>query len=332
MSNFTPQQLLQQIGGQQLHLHCKAIAPATNKQSLELLCHGQLTDRLLLAMTRIGVRHVQISGLSQCSRCPTRRGKQRLLQTLQLRSSIQQQFPAIATDSTEVSFHAKEKSEQTDVPRVSVSRRHFLDRLFKSTGKLAAYAAVQTLPIHLPDLANKQTITDSSVLTAQDYANKHVPSQLRLAEQTARTLLNRNDNHAGLFDWFTQILGDGICDACGNCATLCPTGAINRTQESIYWMIRFRSVDCIGCMLCIAACPKHALKHATISDKTFITEQRITTLYLCQEIACRRCKRIFISSEDTTALCPTCRHEQNIENDLFGHADFFRTTNPGREL
>ena len=55
--------------------------------------------------------------------------------------------------------------------------------------------------------------------------------------------------------------GDGslsaiFCNQCGECITVCPTGALSKDRKGI---IRLRKKLCVGCLSCVGFCPYGAM-------------------------------------------------------------------------
>ncbi len=46
------------------------------------------------------------------------------------------------------------------------------------------------------------------------------------------------------------------CSQCGRCAEVCPVEAIYQDKKGIY---RIRKKDCVGCLMCVAACPEDVM-------------------------------------------------------------------------
>lgn len=61
---------------------------------------------------------------------------------------------------------------------------------------------------------------------------------------------------------------------CGECTSVCPTGAVNKNKGP--QTITISSIDCIGCGACIGACPTGALDSTTMPRNAF---SRIRTIF-----------------------------------------------------
>ena len=57
----------------------------------------------------------------------------------------------------------------------------------------------------------------------------------------------------------TVYVDEDLCIDCGGCISLCPTGALHLTEE---YNLEFVKEKCIGCLLCLEACPRFAIKES----------------------------------------------------------------------
>ena len=52
---------------------------------------------------------------------------------------------------------------------------------------------------------------------------------------------------------------EGACRGAGDCASVCPTTAIQVEHDGLDWTWRLDRAACTGCGLCMEACPNRAL-------------------------------------------------------------------------
>lgn len=113
----------------------------------------------------------------------------------------------------------------------------------------------------------------------------------------------------------------GGCTACGACAGVCPTGALEAEPNTP--VLRVTEVRCVGCGLCAAACPEAALgieRRLRWARESFAPR----VLVRADAHACPACGRVFATREaieavvdrlrslglgdpELLALCPDCR-------------------------
>ena len=96
-----------------------------------------------------------------------------------------------------------------------------------------------------------------------------------------------------------------VSDACGftpTCESLCPTGAIRRTNEQL----QFNHERCVNCRLCETGCPEHAITMETALDLEQLPERNggdpWTTVQEDELFECRRCGEPFVSTATVEKL------------------------------
>lgn len=115
-------------------------------------------------------------------------------------------------------------------------------------------------------------------------------------------------------------LNADACRAHGICAQVCPTEALQETQDGV---LIYDPQACLDCSHCLNACPEMALTRTDLSQATAITLRRV------QRIDCQSCSRPFTPDDgdlrcDTaeTITCPACRRESALMlesfHELFG--------------
>ena len=101
------------------------------------------------------------------------------------------------------------------------------------------------------------------------------------------------------------------CDASGVCSKVCPTDALQLSDQGV---LSFTSLDCINCGFCISHCPEQALMMTDSSDfGTWVLRENPV-------VACFDCGREFSSSQidsDAAPICPACRREKNLLQEGF---------------
>jgi Pyruvate/2-oxoacid:ferredoxin oxidoreductase delta subunit len=100
----------------------------------------------------------------------------------------------------------------------------------------------------------------------------------------------------------------GRCDACGACARLCPTQAIEfaQTNPAADGMIAFDMSRCVGCAVCVDVCDPRALALAAPLG-TGATRKA----WALTSVKCPGCGKAYLASRGVTAFaigrCPSCR-------------------------
>jgi len=105
---------------------------------------------------------------------------------------------------------------------------------------------------------------------------------------------------------FADIRADrALCSMCGACGALCPTGAIGTVELDRRSVLYFNFGWCTGCLLCVRACPEHALGVDEYVDLGKISAPGRPLLSFATE-RCPKCKDRYIP-ERTKGECPVCR-------------------------
>lgn len=99
------------------------------------------------------------------------------------------------------------------------------------------------------------------------------------------------------------------CDACGACAQLCPTPAIEMTPASIMaaGALSFQMSSCVGCGVCVDACAPGAL--APAAPLSTLGERRAWSLVSAPCPQCGKAYRALQATRESPSagLCPACR-------------------------
>ncbi len=51
-------------------------------------------------------------------------------------------------------------------------------------------------------------------------------------------------------------IDQAVCTACGLCAAICPTEALQAETTAEHWTLRFEAASCIACAQCVSVCPE----------------------------------------------------------------------------
>lgn len=119
----------------------------------------------------------------------------------------------------------------------------------------------------------------------------------------------------------TLTLNANACLAHGVCARVCPTAALQSTQEGA---LIFDPLACLDCGHCQSACPEQALDMSHSAFPVTTTTARVT-LRQGQLFECFECQHTFPANgeaDSDTPVCPACRRERALLeesfHDLFG--------------
>lgn len=105
---------------------------------------------------------------------------------------------------------------------------------------------------------------------------------------------------------FARYGVDAQCTACGVCARVCPTAALNfsRDEAEATYQLSFSPAACIDCDLCRRVCVPGALVRAAVTLEGLLAEGELV-LAAGRLRTCAKCKTQFAAAQDA-ALCPAC--------------------------
>ena len=120
---------------------------------------------------------------------------------------------------------------------------------------------------------------------------------------------------------FGKIKINENCSLCQTCSFFCPSEAILRDLEG--GQITFTHGLCIGCGLCVRACPENAIKVERILDFSSLTKN---VVFKDTILKCVKCGKPFMSKsayeklrkvsglDKTLLFCPDCRPKTILES------------------
>jgi ferredoxin len=210
-------------------------------------------------------------------------------------------------------------------------------RLLESSGSAAIVAIVSTAPAQ-PALERPVWEADNPPLSRRDLfrlasrrgqvvaaramsddapSAAHAPSRERQRLWKALEHLPRDQRQdpgplpAG--PGYAAVRASDACSACGACARLCPTGALQlqlNTEASPNYRLTFLPWACIGCDACTHACLPGALAldPAPTLEAVFGPREPVV-LQSGELVRCARCKT-WMAARPGTTLCPTCDYRR----------------------
>jgi ferredoxin len=104
-----------------------------------------------------------------------------------------------------------------------------------------------------------------------------------------------------------------VSEACanhGNCAAVCPTGALRAYRAEAVAGLEFEPGACIACGVCAVVCPEAALSISPAA-KTDTSASATAVLTRKSQRECTRCDNPFVTAGDEE-LCPACRKDVSL--------------------
>jgi len=302
---------------EEVHIGCQ-IANEAHASMADIPCHGMLTESLLAALYGNGVGRVHLHGLETCESCPTRTGKHRIEAVKQHARSkipaIQIHIEDSVGDKITVAEQANKAKRLTNEP--VLARRQFLSVFARKSAAMMMPNAVK----HLIEDGAEQGVSAGVGDDKKILMHKHIPEYHRLSLMAL--LSDRGED--GAFG-FHEITASNDCTGCRVCAVRCPTGALIWYDQNDQVRLEYRALACIGCGLCISICPSDALSMAGQQDYGVLRNDQRTLLFRSQQLTCINCDEHFLSSDNDSLYCLTCKNEMDIKKQWAGG---FRFTGP----
>ena len=130
-----------------------------------------------------------------------------------------------------------------------------------------------------------------------------------------RTLL-RSESWEGtcpvVFDrespWARVSVDEDGCTACGTCVSVCPTDAIEMTEEGENRVLLFKPSACANCSLCREACIEEVLDYEEVIWIADILQDEVDVIATIKPTWCALCGDLI--PDGTGEMCPTCERRQ----------------------
>ncbi|MCC7451686.1 MAG: 4Fe-4S binding protein [Anaerolineae bacterium] len=244
-------------------------------------CLAALGPSAYVGLTALGVKRIAVR-LDACTQCPL----------VQLQPEIAQAVAAardLITTTIEIVDQPPRKPRQQPVISTRnppVSRREFFQ-------KLAAQ--------HGPSTA--QTINDAVDSPAE---GKRPPRERRRLI-AALKLTRKAVKPAPIPDQqpFAKATVDQTCTACGLCARLCPTDALQFVTDDGHYALQFTTSACIDCDLCTKVCASGSIWLNGTPTPVEVAASKPVILTAGNLQRCTKCGVSF-AGDPTTTLCPVC--------------------------
>lgn len=204
----------------------------TGPDEIILPCVGLLSKQVLSAIFLIKSKSVVIN-VSGCAGCCNQEVSDSFLHNYR---QITEVLAEVRTAKT-ILIHNEEQLHD-----IIVDRRLYLTniRKFATTVTKKSFAT------------NKVTQPDKQETT------RRIPLKVRLLKKLAAEL--ETESRIKILELFGQQLSiNDNCTVCPLCKGICPTGAIQIERSEGCKNLKFNSLDCSGCGLCVEFCKKNAL-------------------------------------------------------------------------
>ncbi len=171
-------------------------------------------------------------------------------------------------------------------PNESLSRREFFSFFRSNAGRAVVAASLSGSP-----KADSDRVAPDSETFSRALAKLGTPAAETVASERLATI---------------QVAES--CTACGLCAKICPTHAMEFRADGGYYVLAIQPRTCLGdaCGLCALICPAHAITLTPGIARDALTVSDPAPLRSGALTICRQCNTPF-AAEPGQALCPVCR-------------------------
>ena len=110
---------------------------------------------------------------------------------------------------------------------------------------------------------------------------------------------------------FAWVSVSETCTACGVCAHVCPTSALQfeKNEAEKAYTLTFSARNCIGCEMCMHVCAPSAVSVNHTPTFAQIFGEETMTLQEGELVKCERCG-ILMAAKPNVHLCPLCEYRQ----------------------
>ncbi len=253
----------------------------------QVACLARLSPELL---TALAAEHETVwLNDSPCADCPigarahpkilaARDAANRLLAAWQRSDAIR-----CYTDSA---LGAARKVARIGNPNQALSRREFFSFFRSNAGRAVVAASLGGSP----KADSSRAVPDSETFS-RALAKLGTPAAETVASERLATI---------------QVAES--CTACGLCAKICPTHAMEFRADGGYYVLAIQPRACLGdaCGLCALICPAHAITLTAGVARDALTVSDPAPLRSGALTICRQCNTPF-AAEPGQSLCPVCR-------------------------
>lgn len=270
---------------------------AKRPPEVEVPCLGRVTETMLVGAAVFGAEKIwlNLAGCAECENSPgvvlardLVRGVDRLLEEwgCPVEFSLTAEPPEI--DAAEI--RVAEVAEEYD-------RRELLTKF----GREFLASGLGMAEGRIDRLAN---VFDPPAPEAFTY---RVP---RRRELFLRLLQKMDEREATVIadglSFYGLELDANKCNFCGNCASFCPTKALEMKRKDTTAELEFTLARCLGCDLCLGVCAPRALRVAPAVDLAALRSGRAASLSEQKYYKCRKCMQLFASAVERD-VCDFCR-------------------------
>lgn len=246
-------------------------------------CLGLLSASALVAMAALGAETITLR-LDRCQNCPFGRARYGIEEAMQIARRL---------------LDALGAPGEIAVVMDAAEAGHWVERsVHDAGGPVFSRRPVRGSTTEIPQAA-------SQTLAADDLAARlEMPRErLRLLLALARLPHAHDELPAGL--GFARFEAGSDCTACGLCARVCPTGALQLLEEDDAYRLTFLPGACTDCGACLPYCKPEALQAAGTPVLGEVLNAEPVVLISGALRVCKKCGTRYAGPGEGN-LCPVC--------------------------
>ncbi|TET53775.1 MAG: 4Fe-4S dicluster domain-containing protein [Actinobacteria bacterium] len=247
------------------------------KESNKFNCLASLNEAILV-QTALKT-HGLILITDSCNKCNY---KNKALPLINEKVTLANNFLEIIGSRKEITI-----SEKLDMQKNKLSRRQFMATVSKNLAHVGASAFSSN--------KDKNNTISKSRLILKSIVEK---DKIQTKKQTELP--------------FFQVTLNKDCDLCLKCSELCPTGALFSQVKKEHLRLRFQTLKCSGCKLCLDACPRASLNIASLTNTALLKRNLI--LKKSKVSRCSSCGRLLTDKEQNT--CLSCQKKKTFNSNI----------------
>jgi Pyruvate/2-oxoacid:ferredoxin oxidoreductase delta subunit len=283
---------------------CISCERGYSRAELLVPCLGRLTEALLLAPVKNGFSRVVLIR-PECSSCPKAKASSHIDRTIERAAAL---FEMLNLAGEQLAVRSIALQPMGKRPEKAVTRRE-LFATFRTR-------AVEITAAALPEGCGTTGPIDRTFLAAMGRKAEHSKRGLLLGQLRAFAP-GKEVSVPTEQALLATIAVSSRCNACGVCATLCPSGALSRQWDEQQFTLSFRAALCANCRVCAQTCLPLALTIENTTRLNDLLEDTEKTAFAAARKSCSVCRMNFVRPAESADLpaglpdsCPTCREEQ----------------------
>jgi len=248
-------------------------------------CLAALGPSAYVGLAALGVKRIAVR-LDACAQCPLGQVQPQIARSIAAARDL-------ITTAIEIVDQPPRKPRQQPVISTRnppVSRREFFQKLTAQHGPSTA-----------------QTINDAADSPVEGKRppreRRRMIAALKLAGKTVKPVPVPDQQP------FANITVDKTCTACGLCARLCPTDALQFVTENQRYELQFTTSACIACGLCTKVCITNSIQLNGTPTPVEVAASKPVVLAAGKLQRCIKCGASFAGDPNAT-LCPLCAFRQ----------------------